>query len=276
MLRDGSFASAGRDGTICRWAVNTDASTVRGSIDLQAGSVTCLVEDGHGRIWSGTRAGEIWCLAFRGRTRVRVAGGLAAITSATRDGDIVAFTTSRGEVVAVRIATSSDVESPDVGLAWITRAHDGWVWGIAAHGDGFVSCGHDGRVMRVDRRGHAQEWAALGMPLRAIASHGTSVVVGDDRGWLHWLARDGHIVRAQRAHAATVTAIAIAGDSVVSAGEDGRVMQTHARGSDMLIALDDFVTSVAVASTSEVIVAGYDGCIRRVAVSDGRADRAAF
>ena len=320
VLRDGSIASAGRDGTICRWTHDAP----RGStIDLHAGSVTCLVEDGHGRIWCGTRSGEIWCLGDR--DVVRITTGLAAITSAARNGDLVAFTTSQGEVIAFRDVPDLTTRSTTPGTlpaAWTALAHDGWAWGIAAHGDGFVSCGHDGRVMRIDGHGRAREWAALGAPLRAIASHQANVVVGDDRGWLHWLARDGRVVRAVRAHAATVTAIAIdvvvpagnaiagdalvpaidaiaiardaaaidaiaiAGDavslrdhSVVSTGEDGRVMRTHTRGGDVLLELDDFATSVAIASAGEVIVAGYDGCIRRVStaidVSDARADRAA-
>jgi WD40 repeat protein len=305
-------------------------------------------------------------------TVTRIASGIAAVTSAACDRELVVFTTSRGEIVAFEEARVSsalhrnatrDVEystsvramptiettserrsrSPATFQRWTIRAHDGWAWGIAAHGDGFLSCGHDGRVMRIDRHGHARVWAELAAPVRTIASiHGSSIVpsptiasihgsnvvpppaiagihatpppafdgsmlatmaiVGDERGWLYWLGRDGHVLRSQRAHRAAVTALATDGHVVVSASEDGTVRRWHAKAlvassiaassiaatsitassitafsiearsvaassmidGEVLVELRDFVTSVAFDARGGVIIAGYDGVIRRI------------
>ena len=94
-------------------------------------------------------------------------------------------------------------------------------------------------------------------------------VVGDERGWLHWLSRDGRIVRSRRAHAASVTALAVDDVHIASASEDGTVKLSRASGDDTatttILDTRDFVTSVAFDGGS-VVTAGYDGVIRRIAI----------
>ena len=121
-------------------------------------------------MWCGLRSGEVWLL---GEEKREIASGLGAITSAavsplnrdiwhrSEDEPIVAFATSRGDIVAFDETTRAP--------AWTARAHDGWTWGIAATARGFVSCGHDGRVNRIDRDGRVRSIAELASPVRAIA-----------------------------------------------------------------------------------------------------------
>lgn len=274
-LRDGSIASAGRDGTVRRWTDAGEASC----LDLARGSVTCLVateppdagENATGSVLcAGTRAGTI--VVVETDRIVATAELPGAITRlALAHGTLVA-TTSTGEVHALAPHTAQ--------IRWSTRAHDGWAWGIAALAHGALSCGADGRVVRIDRDGRARVWAELGSPLRALATPSTTAttaitsatrtvaIVGDERGWLYWLGREGRVTRMQRAHGAAITSIAVAGDTVISGGEDGRVMRWRtdavARGGEVLAELADFVTSVAVDARGDIIIAGYDGAIRRV------------
>jgi hypothetical protein len=317
-LRDGTIASAGRDGTVRWWPLaesHRDSSTDRGLRvdDLRAGSVTCLVEDEARRLWCGTRAGDIYASSLselRGAARTpagyaaapaagftRVATGLAAVTHVAEGAALVAFTTSSGDIVAFDAMSTSELASPmatndsdaistsEIASPvatndsqddaypprWTARAHDGWAWGIAARGDGFLSCGHDGRVMRIDRAGRARVLAELDAPLRAIAAardvvtrgNAEIAVVGDERGWLYWLGDDGRVLRSVRAHTAAVRSIAI-GARVVSASEDGTVKQWRPGDSvgDVLLDARDFITSVVFGARGEVIAAGYDGVIR--------------
>ncbi len=228
--RDGSIASSGRDGTVRR------GDKVH---DLRDGSITTIVEADDGSLWCGSRAGSIHHIGHD-----IVMSGLGAVLASTNNG-LVAFATARGQIVSEQ---------------WRVEAHTGWAHGLCAHRDGFASCGHDGRIVFIDRTGRVREHAQLPIPLRAIVSAGDSIYVGDDRGWVHTLASDGSILRSRRTHAAAVTSLAICDDgSVVSAGEDNYVKC----GDRVICELRDFVTSLAV-SKRGIVVAGYDGAIRLI------------
>jgi hypothetical protein len=108
--------------------------------------------------------------------------------------------------------------------------------------------------------------ATLDVALRVIASSGESLVLGDERGWIHMLGADGAVLAARRAHAGPITALAHAADgSLLSAGEDGLVKQWRGAHVKELRQLRDHVTSLAAVGEA-VIIAGYDGAIRRIAI----------
>jgi hypothetical protein len=250
--RDGSIASSGRDGTVRR---GDDV------YDLRDGSITTIVEADDGSLWCGSRAGSIHRVGRvtgmgatgigrddngrddNGRGHDIVMRGLGAMLASANSGGLLAFATARGQVVTEH---------------WRVDGHAGWAHGICAYRDGFASCGHDGRVVLVDRSGRAREHAALPTPLRAIVTDGEAMHVGDDRGWVHTLAPDGSILRSRRTHAAAITSLAVHG-GIVSAGEDGYVK----RGDQVLCEVRDFVTCVA-STKRGLLVAGYDGAIRVV------------
>jgi hypothetical protein len=262
--RDGSIASSGRDGTVRR---GDDV------YDLCAGSITTIVEADDGSLWCGSRAGSIHRVGrvLTGRDDIGrvptgrddigrdnngggtnggrhdiviVMRGLGAILASANSRGLIAFATARGQVV------TED---------WRVDADAGWAHGICAYRDAFASCGHDGRVVLIDRSGRAREHAALPTPLRAIVFDGEAIHVGDDRGWVHTLAPDGSILRSKRTHASAITSLAVHGGGIVSAGEDGYVK----RGDQVLCELRDFVTCVA-STKRGLIVAGYDGAVRVV------------
>lgn len=229
--RDASIASSGRDGTVRR------GNELH---DLGDGSITTLVEADDGVLWCGSRAGSIHRI---GGGHDVVMTGLGAVLASANSGGLVAFATARGQIVSGH---------------WRVDAHHGWARGLCAHADGFASCGHDGRVVLVDRNGRIREHAQLPTPLRAIVSDGGFIHAGDERGWVHTLSHDGSILRSRRTHAAAVTALAICDDgSVVSAGEDNDVKC----GDRVICELRDFVTSIAVTKRG-LAVAGYDGAVR--------------
>jgi WD40 repeat protein len=180
--------------------------------------------------------------------------------SSASSADVVAFATARGSLIA--FGSRGDA-------AWTIDAHDGWAWSIAKHGDGFISCGHDGRVLIIDATGHVRPLATLDHPLRVIASggHDGSIHVGDDRGWIHSLGSDGAVAALRRAHAGPITALAHASDgSLVSAGEDGAIKRWRGSCSSTIRQLRDHVTSLVV-DQDVAIASGYDGAIRRIDLS---------
>lgn len=262
--RDGSIASAGRDGTVRR------NELVHGSIaggdsedrpidvvhDLRDGSVTTIVEAADGSLWCGSRAGSIHRIDG---AITRIADNHGAILASATSSPLVAFSTARGQVVACNAN----------GRAWTIDAHDGWSRGICTHLDGFATCGDDGRVVLIDARGRAREHAQLPTPLRTLVSDGELIHVGDERGWIHTLAQDGSTLRSRRAHAGAVTSLALVDGVVVSAGEDGFIK----RNDTVLAQLPDFVTSLAVAPEG-LIVAGYDGAVRLLGQVDAPTQRA--
>ncbi|HSD90077.1 MAG TPA: 2OG-Fe(II) oxygenase [Kofleriaceae bacterium] len=244
--RDGTLASCGRDGVVRRWP---GAET-----DLRSGSVTTISEAAE-LIWCGTRAGVI---ATIGRDALPVDEGLGAVLDSAAGGALVVFSTARGEIRAYSASTRS--------LAWTRQVHEGWAWSVASHRGGFVSCGHDGRVQSIDAHGRVRTLATLDAALRVIASAGERLEVGDERGWIHTVGADGAVLAARRAHAGPITALAPAADgSVFSSGEDGVVKQWRGMHGTVVRQLRDYVTSLAVVGDT-LVVAGYDGAIRRVAI----------
>ncbi|MBK9036947.1 MAG: 2OG-Fe(II) oxygenase [Myxococcales bacterium] len=246
---DGAIASAGRDGTVRRWGPGA------ATIALGAGSVTTLVEDAERRLWAGTRSGAIIVVEPTGAHRA-VASGLGAILALAAHGHHVVAATARGTLAAFTI---------DGAPAWTAPAHTGWAWRVAAHPRGFVSVGHDGRVVVTDPHGRGDAVVELDAPLRAVAALATGgLVVGDTRGWWTQLAPDGRVVAATRAHGAAITAVAVARDGTwVTSSEDGAVKRWRGPCELAAASTPDFVTSVALTATDDVVCAGYDGVVWR-------------
>ena len=260
--RDGSIASAGRDGTIRHWEC---VANDRANVELGRGSITTLIEATDGRLWCGTRAGAVMLVDELCR---EVATDVGAVLAADVLDNLVVVSTSRGLVVAFDAMSGAPV--------WRREAHDGWAWSIATHRaqalDGFLSCGTDGRVVLLDRAGRMRVLAELRVPLRAIASlpgaarHllAPTLAVGDDRGWIHWLAGDGRVIASRRVHAAAVTSLVATADACISASEDGTVRRTIGVHTHVVHELRDFATSVALDTQDRIIVCGYDGAVRRI------------
>ncbi len=230
--RDGSPASAGRDGCIRRGSTCTP---------LGRGSIMSLVQAADGSLWSGTRGG---CVIAGERV---LASELGAVLALERDARGIVAATAHGELIAF---------APDGSRRWATRVHDGWAWALAPHSGGLASVGDDGRLAHTDALGHTRTLRELGAPCRALAALADGTLVAGDRdGFLHGIA-------SERAHSAAITSLCAVDDGVVSAGEDGCVR--HWPGGAVLASCADYVTSLAVDATGGLVAAGYDGALRRL------------
>ncbi|NVB77501.1 MAG: hypothetical protein HOV81_03820 [Kofleriaceae bacterium] len=255
--RDGTLASSGRDGTVRHWG----RSARQAMYDLRAGSVTALVEDSRDRLWCGTRNGAVFVID--GDAVTRIADDLGAVLDACASGDRVIVATSRGTLVAYDAALrGAIVEGTAVGPIWASAAHDGWAWSVIAFGDGFASCGEDGRIAITDRRGHTRSFAELGIPLRAVAADGATMIAGDVRGWLHQLDRAGDILASIRAHDGAITCAAIAPDRTwITGSEDGTVKRWRDGREVSARSGDDFITSIAIDARGDIVCSDYSGAI---------------
>ena len=232
--RDGSIASAGRDGCIRRWPA---ASTA----DFGRGSIMALAEAVDGTLWAGTRSG---CVLAGDR---EIASELGAVLALARDELGVVAATAHGELVAF---------THDGSRRWTTHVHDGWAWAVAPHSGGLASVGDDGRLAHTDALGHTRTLRSLGVPCRALTALADGTLVAGDRdGRLHG-GGDDH------AHSAAVTSLCALGAGFASAGEDGRVRRWPA--GELIASCADYVTSLAVDDRGGLVAAGYDGAVRRL------------
>jgi DNA-binding beta-propeller fold protein YncE len=238
VCRDGSIASAGRDGIVRRWRGRRAIA----AHDLGAGSVTALVETADRRLWCGTRNGRV--VVIDGDIASVVHAGAGAILAAIDHAGRVVVATSHGTVIEIAETT-----------AHVTRAHDGWAWALATR-DGIVSAGDDGRVLEADHR-----IADLGRPIRALAVlPDGAILAGASDGTIHRLDLRP---TSWTAHAGAITCLAVSptGEWAASS-EDGRVTRWR---DDQLIrrtqARGDFVTSVAFDKAGALIATGYDGVV---------------
>ncbi len=244
--RDGSIASAGRDGTV------RTATKVH---HLGTSSVIALCEDTRARLWCGTRDGRIAIIdgdALHRHTQHQSA--ILSLACNTR-GEVAA-TTANGMLIATRA---------------LEHHHDGWAWAVTALGDTFATCGADGRVIVDSKTVHRFE-----RPLRSITSDGPStLIIGDELGFVHRLEVTTGRLATFKAHDGAVTSLAVHGALWASASEDQRARLWS--GTDLVreFRSTDFLTSVAFTSIGELVWAGYDGHVcstssERLTLSSGQ------
>lgn len=250
--RNGSLASAGRDGTVRRW--DDGAHSLSATIGLGAGSVTRVVEASDGRLWCGTRAGALFTIdGLRVSEAGREEGAILSL-AARPDGGVVAAT-ALGTIAAYERNGSR---------AWSVRAHDGWAWSVVRDGAGYVSVGNDGAIVAIDDRGQVATITTIDTSLRAVAVAGDDVWCGDANGTLHRVSRTGEHT-AVAAHRAAITGLAIRRDgSVASCGEDGAVQIRRGESCTTELTAGDFVTSVVEGARGELVCSAYDGGIYRL------------
>lgn len=263
VCRDGTIASAGRDGTV---HVRREGTTsVDATLDLGAGSVTRLVEAQDGRLWCGTRAGTIFVIeGLRATPVVHELGAILAL--AARSGGGIVAATALGELVALERNGS---------IAWRTRAHDGWAWAVVADSggsdrstasDAWISAGHDGWIRRVSGPAREDLVPVVKLPasVRALALDHGDIIAGDTSGDLHRITRQGHVSTTWAAHRGAITGITVLPDRrIVSGAEDGRVHVWSDEDCVTTFSAGDFVTSVAHDSRGQIVCASYDGKIYR-------------
>lgn len=270
------------------------------------GGVQGLAADRAGRLVAtllGDATVRLWDLALGVELgTVALPGGITALDAAA-DGKVVALGGAAGRVRLARPGGSLQTTDIDIGRSGVTAlrlaAADRVVTGSAA---GTIA------VWRTDSGAALTSWAAAG-PVTALAVEASQVISGDDQGnvviWdlatgarLAELRGAGRIsalaVAGNRLAAAgadglavwdmatrrllwtkdgTATAVALAGDTVVAGGRDGKLTVFSADGSRLVQvqAHDQPITGIAVtAAGRDVLTASSEGITRQWGLNDGK------
>ncbi|MBL8950720.1 MAG: 2OG-Fe(II) oxygenase [Myxococcaceae bacterium] len=222
--------SGSRDGTVRRWP--------SGEVLLRvASSVTCVGRDAAGRIWAGTRAGDVYC---DGR---RVYGHEGAVLAMTALGDGRIATAGAEGVVRVEDAS--------------TPLGGGWVWSLCEREGVLVAGCGDGTVRSL--KGVVERHPA---PVHAVSRRCVGLA-------------DGRVVcegREVGRHGGIVTGLVELKEHVASSSEDGTLALWDRRSGLKLGEgrCDDFVRSVAADGGQGLVTASYDGTVRRWTIDINR------
>jgi predicted 2-oxoglutarate/Fe(II)-dependent dioxygenase YbiX len=249
--RDGTLASGSRDRTIRLWRVEQEVARLEG----HTASVTMLAEDAGGVLWSASRDGTVrrWDGA-RGEIIGRHDGAVLSLV-ALADGRVA----SGGADGMISLWTSA-------GRAATFRAHDEWVWGLASAGGAFASGGEDGTLAIWDSATLTLAWRSpAGVAIRSLCATPRGFACGRADGTVSVVARGTsgwRVVAEARLHDGAVTALAIVGERLATAGEDGSV---HVVGADLHVIAThrhpSFVRALA-AHDGELATGCYDGVVR--------------
>ncbi len=165
-LPEGRIASAGRDGTVRIWTRGgAEEQVLRGSWR----SLTTLAAT-PGGLWAGRRDGGVQRFERDAEGVFQAALELEPEAGA---GPILAMAALRGEGVLL-----ADGEGR---LSWLGRegellrrvsAHEGWIWALARHREGWVTGGADGFLREWSAEGALLGAQDLGEPIRALADLG--------------------------------------------------------------------------------------------------------
>ncbi|EAU61639.1 2OG-Fe(II) oxygenase, partial [Stigmatella aurantiaca] len=263
--RDGTLATASRDGTVRLWRLSEGRWAPEAVLTGHTASAVALAEDTQGRLWS----------ASRDRTVRRWEGGTSHIVG-RHEGAVLSLApledgrvASGGADGVIRLWSSAGTP-PEV-----LRGHTGWVWALAPlPGGGLASASEDGTV-RLWQTAPAREAAPptpTGAPVRALAVLPTGgLVSGHATGELTlWaLAFTPHptlqALRSQRIHAGAVCALAALDQGVLaSGGEDDGLHLTRLPDFTALGRFHHagFVRGLAVLPNGQLASACYDTTVR--------------
>ncbi|MCA9665134.1 MAG: WD40 repeat domain-containing protein, partial [Myxococcales bacterium] len=195
-------------------------------------------------------------------------GGTTSANAAPLAGKRLAITRGRrGGKPAVELVSSESAAQQRYGPR---QGHAGAVRDIAVSADGTViaSVGDEPLLQLWGARGRALRRLPLPSAPTALCIARNRVLVGDRRGRVYAVSLDGRVDGDRALHQKRVTALAcLAGDRVVSAGADGRVLLFEAtkpqRAARTLLTARSAVLALAVSGGGQVAVAARDGSLTR-------------
>ena len=264
---DGNLILSGaEDGTLRLWSAATGEALQR--IDAHDGSVgVCALDRSGRRAVSATRNGEVrvWSLQD-GRLLAERRHGEFPVCALSPDGTHVVAGSRAGEVVLWEAATGAIVASLAAEgdqVHWCAFSRDGSLIAIASDdGSVHVYTVADGRLART-LGGHRLSASAC-----AFGADANCLVSGDGTGLLRlWdLSRPGSTTGRGQVGNVWMGTLALNGDVLASAGQDGRVRLVDVATGDAIAALEGhglWVTDcVADADGELLITAGEDGTAR--------------
>jgi predicted 2-oxoglutarate/Fe(II)-dependent dioxygenase YbiX len=263
--RDGSLATASRDGTVRLWHPSQDTWRQDAVLTGHTASVVALAEDAEGRLWSASRDRTVrrW-EAGRSQLVGRHDGAVLCL-AALPDGCMA----SGGADGAIRLWSS---EGMPLG---VLRGHTGWVWALVPLEGGLLaSASEDGtvRLWHLESLSEASAPAQAGAPVRALAALPSGGLIsgqatGELSGWrlvqAPRLALEPRGTR--RVHTGAVCSIApLSEGRVASGGEDDGIHLTRLPELTPLASHHHagFVRSLALLPGERLASASYDTTVR--------------
>ncbi len=263
--RDGSLATASRDGSVRLWRPSGDTWRQEAVLTGHTASVVALAEDSEGGLWSASRDRTVrrW---EQGRSRILGRHEGAVLCLAPLPGGGMA---SGGADGSIRLWSQDGAERG------VLQGHTGWVWALTALGSGLlVSASEDGTVRLWDtaRSSEACPPVQAGAPVRALAVLPSGELVsGQATGELTvWQLTRTHQLSLQarssrRVHGGAVCSIASLGEGrVASGGEDDGIHCTRLPEFTALASHRHagFVRGLAVLPGGWLASASYDTTVR--------------
>lgn len=261
--RDGSLATASRDGTVRLW--RPEANTWRPEAVLQGhtASVVALAEDSRGRLWSASRDRTVRRWEAGGSRIIGRHEGAVLCLAALADGSVA----SGGADGVIHLWSANGEHRGTL------RGHTGWIWALVPLEGGLLASGSEDGTVRLWRLASASEACApthAGAPVRALAALPSGgLISGQATGELTtWRLTGAPALQAHgthRVHSGAVCTIApLSAERIASGGEDDGIHLTRLPDFAPLTSYTHagFVRGLAVLPGGQLASASYDTTVR--------------
>jgi len=261
--RDGSLATASRDGTVRLWRPEGDTWRPEAVLQGHTASVVALAEDSRGRLWS----------ASRDRTVRRWEAGVSRIIGRHEGAVLCLAALADGQLASGGADGVIHLWSTEGEHRGTLRGHTGWVWALVPLEGGLLaSASEDGtvRLWHTASLSEASAPAQAGAPVRALAALPSGELIsGQATGELTtWRLTEARALQARgthRVHAGAVCAIApLSEGRIASGGEDDGIHLTHLPDFAPVLSYRHagFVRSLAALPGGQLASGSYDTTVR--------------
>jgi predicted 2-oxoglutarate/Fe(II)-dependent dioxygenase YbiX len=261
--RDGTLATASRDGTVRLWRPGKDTWQPEAVLQGHTASVVALAEDSRGRLWS----------ASRDRTVRRWEAGASRIIG-RHEGAVLCLAALADGLMASGGADGVIHLWSTEGEPWgRLRGHTGWVWALVPLEGGLLASGSEDGTVRLWNTAHPSEASApvhAGAPVRALAALPSGELLsgqatGELTRWQRTAAPALQSLGTHRVHAGAVcTIVPLSEERIASGGEDDGIHLTLLPDFTPLLSYRHagFVRSLAALPGGQLASGSYDTTVR--------------
>lgn len=251
-LRDGGFASGGRDKTIrihdgegrVKAVLTGHEKSVLDVKELPCGSLVSCSRDRTLRIWLSQQNHATWIAHSAAVLCIATCG--SAIISGSADGSVIHWDASGKKMHACHLG-------------------HGWIWDIESLGDhAYVLGCEDGVIQVHDLDGHVLASDKADAAILSLFVSGDTIFAGCENGQIRsWQWRHGHLRTRWRfdAHDGPVTCLAAKGPFLASGSEDEKTRVWNLNDQKLVHEKkhSDFVRALLFPSEVQLLIAAYDG-----------------